>query len=147
MHLSFEVRIVKTSLIVCSNFFLSFSLPLINRVMSSWQLYYPGQNDAFNFSFLVFPSKPRSIQIEFYNNLSDVKISWSEPHVTGIGSLFYCIQLQENGKGKWRQEIATKELEVKIIAPSSGDHVRVCAANNVDYKKISCSQSFGKYCK
>ena len=108
-------------------------------------IYYPGQNDAFNFSFLVFPSEPRSIQIEFYNNLSDVKISWSEPHVTGLGSLFYFIQLQENGKGKWRQEIATKELEVKIIAPSSGDHVRVCAANNVDYKKISCSQSFGKY--
>ena len=55
--------------------------------------------------------------------------------MTGIGSLFYFIQLQENEKGKWRQEIATKELEVKIIAPSSGDHVRVCAANNVDYKK------------
>lgn len=93
----------------------------------------------------MFPSEPRSIQVDFYNNLSDVKISWTEPRVTGKGNLFYLIQIQKNGKGEWKRELSTKEMKATISVPSSGDHVRVCATNNVDHEKVSCSRSFGKF--
>ena len=99
------------------------------------------------FPFLVFPSEPRSIKIQFYNNASDIKISWTKPSVIGKGSLFYVIQIKNKGRGKWKREVATKELETTIISPASDDHIRVCAANNVDYKKISCSQSYGTFCQ
>jgi hypothetical protein len=102
-------------------------------------------NNVFSF-ILVFPSEPRSIHIEFLNN-SDVKISWVEPAVTGKGSLFYIVEIQIGGKGKWKKENFTKELFTTLSKPSSSDRIRVCAKNDVDRNKASCSPSQGKSCE
>lgn len=91
----------------------------------------------------VFPSQPQLVKIEFYNNLSDVKLSWMKPNVTGKGALLYVIEIQKNGTGGWRKVLFTKELQASLTSPSLSDHVRVCATNNVDVNVASCTKSYG----
>ena len=90
----------------------------------------------------VFPSKPRSVEITFLNNLRDVKLSWLKPAVTGKGSLSYIVEIQKGGIGKWKQKDFTTQLKTTLISPSLSDNIRVCAKNNdVERNNLSCSES------
>jgi hypothetical protein len=95
------------------------------------------------FFILVFPSEPRIIEdFKFFDNSSDVKISWLEPVVRGKGKLSYIVEILKGGK--WKHEIFTSDLHTTLTSPSLSDHIRVCARNDVEPKKVSCSKSYGK---
>ncbi|XP_028401181.1 titin-like isoform X2 [Dendronephthya gigantea] len=88
----------------------------------------------------VFPSKPRKVDFQFYNNsVSKGKLSWKAPLETGKGILFYVVQVQKDGKGKWKKEIETKYFHTTLTSLSLRDRIRVCARNDIDPEKISCS--------
>lgn len=102
-------------------------------------------NDYQFLFYVVFPSKPRKVGFQFYDNsVSEGKMSWEGPLEKGKGVLFYIVQVQRDGKGKWKKEKETKYLYATLTSLSLSDRIRVCARNDVDPKKISCSDIRGE---